>query len=592
MAYVQPNSKIQLFKGINLDNRYLHTIYFANTAAQTAWFDGKVTAALTFNNLMYRRYTDNQVKLEVDATKLLGVTYMRFQNDRAVDKWFYAFVLSVDYVNENTALITYEIDVMQTWFIQGGSVRPCMVLREHVTNDAFTANLEEEPVGSDVYDCTKMYQFGQEDDSDVFGHYSVIMQTTGTPETDHWLTQGLFNGSQIHARECNNSGEANHVANELVEMLGSWNLAEQEEDIIALYTVPSWLVVRNGGDINYEAMQELSTPNDLARPSTFDTYTPKNNKLFMYPYSYLMCTTHTGDTGVYRWEYFAGSESRVEFRAIGTYLGGGEIWCYPRAYNGKENDIDDALIMNNFPKNAANVDAYQAWIAAGGTTRLEAERVSASIRGVSGVLNSAGGVLGALSSPVSSRVESENLDYAGYVGATPVTSTVQRNTMSQTVYGKPAGSTLGAIGNVLNTGASLYEAKNNIQYAWNDAHYRPNIVVSKPTCNLAVATREANFYFYHCHVRADEAKRIDDFFSCYGYAINKVDIPKLTGRQYWNFVMTQNAVIAGDMPASSKEAIGRIFDSGITFWHNGDQVGNYRQSVSNGSINNPIVTQS
>ena len=75
----------------------------------------------------------------------------------------------------------------------------------------------------------------------------------------------------------------------------------------------------------------------------------------------------------------------------------------------------------------------------------------------------------------------------------------------------------------------------------------------------------------------------------YGYATNKVKQPNLTGRSYWNFVQTDGAVIAGDMPSSSKEAIGRIFDGGITFWHNGDNVGNYAISTSNGSINNPIV---
>ena len=58
---------------------------------------------------------------------------------------------------------------------------------------------------------------------------------------------------------------------------------------------------------------------------------------------------------------------------------------------------------------------------------------------------------------------------------------------------------------------------------------------------------------------------------------------------YWNFVQTENCVIAGDMPSSSKDAIARIFDGGITFWHNGDNVGNYGISVTNGSINNPII---
>lgn len=576
MAYVQPNSKIQLFKGINLDNRYLHTIYFANTAAQTAWFDGKVTAALTFNNLMYRRYTDNQVKVEVDATKLLGVTYMRFQNDRAVDKWFYAFVLSCDYVNENTTIITYEIDVMQTWFIQGGSVRPCMVLREHVTNDTFTNNLEEEPIGTDVYDCDELYRFGQEENSDVFANYSVVMQTTGIPQPDaglHPYTQGVFNGAQMHIRECNDADDADGIMNDLHEMLGSFALSEQEEEVVALYTVPSWIAEE------YTAFNQLSTPPSLKRPTHFDNYTPKNNKLFMYPYSYLMCTTHTGDVASYRWEYFDGSENRVEFRAEGTYLGGGEIWCYPRAYNGKQNDVDDGLVMNNFPKNALNYDAYQAWIASGGTARLNLERTMSQVRGINGIVHATGQAISTLSTD-DMGVQGQEANQP--LGARDVSS------VTKAAQGTITAGILSAASSLINTGANYYEATKNIEYAFKEAKYRPNIVATKPTCSLSTALREANFYFYHCHVRDDEAKRLDDFFSCYGYAVNLVKAPNLTGRQYWNFVMTQNAVIAGDMPASSKEAIGRIFDSGITFWHNGDQVGNYRQSVSQGSINNPI----
>ena len=165
MAYVTPNSTLQLFKGINLDNRYLHTILFeaqaateqepAKTAAQVqdTWFTSKATAALTFNNLMYRRYMSNAVKLEVDANTLLGVTYMRFKNTRAGNgMWFYAFVNYIDYINENTSVVYYEIDVMQTWFIQKGSIRPCMVKREHVSSDIFSTHLEQEPIGSEVYD--------------------------------------------------------------------------------------------------------------------------------------------------------------------------------------------------------------------------------------------------------------------------------------------------------------------------------------------------------------------------------------------------------------------------------------------------------
>lgn len=575
MAYVQPNSIIQFFKGINLDNRYLHTIYFANESAQDTWFTSKVTNALSFTNMMYRRYTSASVKVEADATTFLGVTYMRFKNTRTAGKWFYAFVLSADYVNENTTLVTYEIDVMQTWFIQGGSVRPCMVLREHVNNDTFGLNLEAEPIGSDVYDCDYIEDPNDEFD---FSSYSLVAQTTGASNTGERLTQGVFNGSQIYIYPCDTSGQCDTAYAAIQGLLGSWSVQEQEQDLVSLYTVPSWLIHYNSDwSVNYEARNELGR--HFTRPSSYDQYTPKNNKLFMYPFSYLICTTHTGDVALYRWEYF--DSANIEFRATGTFIGGGEVWCYPKAYNGQVDNIDSGLVMNNFPKNAFSYDAFQAWIASGGTTRLENERIVNSIKGAGGVMKSIGSLLGAVQPATTTRSINEQIEMMGQVGKRQYESVTQRAMSGSGVTN--------AVTNLLDTGANLFEAKNKLQYTFNDASYVPDIVATKATCNLAVASREANYYFYHCHIRDDEVKRVDDFLSCYGYAVNKVKAPNLTGRQYWNFVQTQNAVIAGDMPSSSKEAIGRIFDGGITFWHNGDQVGNYRQSVSNDSINNPIV---
>ena len=43
------------------------------------------------------------------------------------------------------------------------------------------------------------------------------------------------------------------------------------------------------------------------------------------------------------------------------------------------------------------------------------------------------------------------------------------------------------------------------------------------------------------------------------------------------------------MPASSKAAIANIFNGGIFFWKNGDNIGNFQIETSHGSIDNPIV---
>ena len=578
MAYVQPNSTIQLFKGINLDNRYLHTIYFASEAAQDTWFTTKVTTGLTFSNQMYRRYTSDAIKLEIDASSLLGVTYMRFKNIRTGGKWFYAFVNNVDYVNENTSIVYYEIDVMQTWFIQNGSVRPCMVLREHTNDDTVGHNLEAEPVGSDVYDSDLITNCD-------FGGQTIVAQTTGSSPTDHHMTQGVFTGCNYYTQELfTDTGTAivdnsNQIYNDIGVMLGSWELGQQEEDLVDMYTVPSFCVGNN--------ISPITPEDDIDKPTTYDNYTPKNNKLFTYPYSFLSVTTHMGDGGIYRWEYF--DNDPVEFLIYGTYVGGGEIIAVPTAYNGQTDNWDAGLTIQNFVKNAYSYDAYQAWIAGGGTSRLENDRIVTSIRGAGGVLSAIGGVvagvMGRGESTTTQNSTSTRYDKNGNVAGSRTLQSV-----TQRASGGNLGSITGAVSGVVNEAGNLIEARNNLQYQFKDAAYQPNIVVGKQSCSLATAIGSMNYYFYHTHVRDDEVKRIDDFFSCYGYATNKVKTPNITGRTYWNFVMTENAVIAGNMPASSKEAIGRIFDSGITFWHNGDNVGNYAQSTSGGSINNPIVS--
>lgn len=579
MAYIQPNSVIQLFRGINLDNRYLHTIYFASVTAQNTWFTSKVYKS--FQQQSYTRYTRNSVKIKGDATELLGVTYMRFMNDRSVDMWFYAFVTGIEYINENTTLITYEIDVMQTWFIQFGSLQPCMVLREHVNDDTFGHNLEEEPIGSDVYDSDIIYSFVDEGENNPFAHYSVVMQTTGTSPTDRHMIQGLYSGCNYAIGDADSQGDGNAIYTDGIQMLGSWSSQEQEENIIDLYTVPTFCA-------NPSGTGHLHVSQEILIPSSYDNYTPKNKKLFMYPYSYLMVTTHMGDVAIFRWEYFDGTTGHdCEFEVDGTMLGGGEIRCYPRAYNGQDHNVDAGVVMGNFPKNTAAYDAYQAWLAAGGSTRLENDRMVNSIKGAGGVMKAIGSIANMISPSSSSRV-TDILEPTGTkVNGQNVLDVTRREVSDQ--YRSPSsGAMAGAVGGAFSTAGELVEAKNNMQYTFNDAAYAPNIIVGAPTSCLPVSQRDANIYFYHTHVRDDEVKRLDDFFSCYGYSIKKVKQPNLTGRRYWNFVQTQGAVVNGNMPASSKDAIARIFDSGITFWHNGDQIGNYAQSVTDGTINNPI----
>ena len=68
---------------------------------------------------------------------------------------------------------------------------------------------------------------------------------------------------------------------------------------------------------------------------------------------------------------------------------------------------------------------------------------------------------------------------------------------------------------------------------------------------------------------------IDDYFNMYGYAVKRVKHPNFSSRPHWNYVKTVGCYLIGDVPADDAKKLCSIYDHGITFWKNGDEIGNY-----------------
>ena len=233
MAYVAPNGIIQLFKGIKLDNRYMHTIYFANANAQSTWFGQRV--AYTYNNQYYTRHNDNIIRLKDYCDRIADCTYLRFQN-RDNTKWYYAFINAVNYINENVTEIVFEIDVMQTWFIQSGSILPCFIERQHVNNDTFGLNLETEPIGSEVYDFTEI---SVDNIVSNFSDYDVVYCTTDEPQANEMVKDGIVCGA-TYDHLPKSSATSGVLKNEMLLALGDWDKQEQKADIVDMFMFPTY----------------------------------------------------------------------------------------------------------------------------------------------------------------------------------------------------------------------------------------------------------------------------------------------------------------------------------------------------------------
>jgi hypothetical protein len=79
-------------------------------------------------------------------------------------------------------------------------------------------------------------------------------------------------------------------------------------------------------------------------------------------------------------------------------------------------------------------------------------------------------------------------------------------------------------------------------------------------------------------VRAEVARTIDEYFSMFGYKVNRVKLPNISGRRNWNYVKTIGCYIDGDVPQDDMQEIKDMFNKGVTLWHNPNTFADYSQN--------------
>lgn len=164
--YIQPNSIIQLLKGVPLDNTYTDTLYFGSVSAQQAHFQSYTKK--TFTQQSYQRVNKGTLRVQVKADDIYDYNYLIFQNASYGSKWFYAFINKVNYINDSTSEIEYELDVMQTWLFDY-ILEPSFVVREHSQTDVIGEHIAVEPVETGTPITTEIT------DKNLFGDYAVVV---------------------------------------------------------------------------------------------------------------------------------------------------------------------------------------------------------------------------------------------------------------------------------------------------------------------------------------------------------------------------------------------------------------------------------
>lgn len=124
---IVPNSDIYLLKvPITLDGK--NQLNFPSKEAQFAYFSSLPKVLL--ENATYQR-KNGSIRFPDKVDDIINYNYVMYQNTNYSDKWFYAFILGMRYVNDSMTEIIIQTDVWQTWQFDL-NIKPSFVEREMI----------------------------------------------------------------------------------------------------------------------------------------------------------------------------------------------------------------------------------------------------------------------------------------------------------------------------------------------------------------------------------------------------------------------------------------------------------------------------
>ena len=566
MADFQPSGIFRIGQ-VPFDDSYKHTMWFDSASAQNNFMSGRMWSNFTENDYTYIRH-NNSVKVPVNREQIYNANYCMFQNRNYGNKWFYAFVVSVNYINENTSEIVMELDVMQTWLFDWTRAR-CFVEREHVSNDAIGAHTNPEP------DMPLRY-YTMDRKEIRFTDMTIIVQRSATdqPIAGSWLFPnepaskgvnggiygGVFNGCQYWAADVL-SEQATHV---VTKYFARMQEAGAGDAIANVYMVPKRFMRGGSGTNTGQALEDSSSPmpNGTAvsnsRPSTLNGYTPKNNKMFCYPYCFCRISDNNGATSDLLYEMWSDS---MTIRYEGTMEPSGECFAYPLDYQGVSKNYNAGINFSCAVQCSWPYSAYKNWASQNTLSNALTFGINAAMM----VMPAAKGVgtaaksLGAGARWLAKRGGQANADR---VAAATARTAARR--------GASAASE-GAGG--LSMAAGAYGMANQVG-EWDRMSRQPDTVRGSASGNGIYSGGMLGFNIEQVAVTYEYAQIADEFMSMYGYQVDLVKVPNFHSRQSWNYVKTSNACMRGAIPSDDIAAINSILDSGITFWHTA-AVGDY-----------------
>lgn len=493
-----------------------HQLYFGNLSSQTSYMQS--LAAFSIPMAPQPGPQGMTVFLPGSWTDLQNIDAVTWVNSDYSNKRFYARIVSKAWKNANRCDAVIEVDPFQT-FMFDFQVGEVFVEREMESGEWGASSPSKPryrnlvPESVETGDYT-MNSVQYEDFNDM----NIYMFVT-TDEHGNSMGGRIMNGvytalGLVANRTLPLTGQAQYINDKIDDYTDKGRL----DAIVAIVMTPARITEMGGQIVN------INVPGPTFN-TTIDGYAPRNAKMFTHPYYFISVVNGDNEEAQYKFENFnmwgdgnLRTSVVLQMRAIFSLTP--TVYLWPQLYGGfstagNDSNYSEGISLGEFPQCDWNGDVFANWV---------------------GQQNKWFG------SPTLTRMATSGLQSA--------------------VAGNPVG--------VVSAGLNVI-----------NEYVGRSVIVNESRGNAPTSTKIAlgrsRFEIRTVCVKRDQAQRIDDYFTRFGYKTNRVKTPNLRTRPYWNFVKTADCHIKGSFDFEHKTKINTMFDRGLTLWHadRGAIVGNF-----------------
>lgn len=511
-------TEVRLLEYVPLENDYKHSLFFDRTDTQAQYFIGK-TKYYGSDRSFQRKNGYIDWNLHID--ELDTVNYVMYRNN-PLSRWTYAFITEKEYKNDSLTRLHIETDVIQSYLLDY-TVKPSFVEREHCDDDTIGKHTYPENLETGEFEC--VYHQKIEELSNcyyILGVTEIFDEEGNFTKVAGREYDGIYSGIRYIAFDPVSELET------IDDWINHYAQAGKTDAITCLFMYPKHFINRITPGFN---VSSKTSPHYIIREISikdYESYIPKNNKLYVYPYRHLLVSNNNGASGVYKIEDF--EDLIVKVKVDCCITPGGSIRMYPYNYRKFLSAYDDGINLGKYPICNWTSDVYTNW--------LTQNSVNIGLNIASGVGQIiAGGVMAAGTGGVGVAVGGSQI--AGGV-STIANQLAQIHTMSFTPP----------------------QARGNTNCG-----------------DVITASSQNTFHFMQMKIKDEYMKIIDEFFSMFGYKTNRVKVPFSNHRENYWYTKTIDVSIDGAINNKDMQTIKNCYNNGITFWKDPSVIGDY--SVSN-----------